>query len=64
MPRNDSFCTAKAQVVAQFERTYLVNLLTTHEGNISRAAKHARKERRAFTRLLQKYDLNRQQFQA
>ena len=62
--KDASFCTAKAQAVAQFERTYLVNLLTAHAGNISRAARHAGKERRAFTRLLQKYDLNRQQFQA
>ena len=58
-----SFRQAKIRIIEQFERTYLTNLLTAHAGNISRAAKHAGKERRAFTRLLQKYDLHRQSFQ-
>jgi two-component system, NtrC family, response regulator GlrR len=62
--KNDSFRKAKAQVIEQFERTYLMNLLSVHGGNITRAAKQAGKERRAFTRLLQKYDLHRCVFQA
>jgi DNA-binding NtrC family response regulator len=59
-----SFRAAKARVIEQFERTYLMSLLTTHAGNITRAAKHAGKERRAFTRLLQKHGLQRRPFQA
>ena len=56
--QNDSFRKAKAQVIEQFERTYLMHLLSIHRGNITHAAKQAGKERRAFTRLLQKYHLH------
>ena len=38
--------------IEEFERTYLCNLLSTHQGNISKAARAAKKERRAFQRLL------------
>jgi DNA-binding NtrC family response regulator len=48
---------AKAQAIGQFERVYLVNLLATHRGNVSQAAKAAGKERRTFQRLLVKYGL-------
>jgi two-component system response regulator GlrR len=48
---------AKAQAIGQFERVYLVNLLATHRGNVSQAAKAAGKERRTFQRLLLKYGL-------
>jgi len=54
-----SFGEAKARVIEQFERTYLSTLLAIHQGNISRAAQHAGKERRAFTRLLEKYALQK-----
>jgi DNA-binding NtrC family response regulator len=57
--RHASFREAKARVIEQFERTYLSALLSTHQGNISQAAKHAGKERRAFTRLLEKYALHK-----
>jgi two-component system response regulator GlrR len=60
----ESLREAKAWVIAQFERSYLHNLLSAHSGNITRAAKQAGKERRAFTRLLQKYDLNPRAFRA
>lgn len=62
-PRQTSFREAKARVIEQFERTYLSNLLSICEGNISQAAKQAGKERRAFTRLLEKYGLHRSSFQ-
>jgi DNA-binding NtrC family response regulator len=57
--RHASFRQAKARVIEQFERTYLSTLLSAHQGNISQAAKHAGKERRAFTRLLEKYALHK-----
>ena len=57
-----SFREAKARVIEQFERSYLTTLLSAHDGNITRAAQQAGKERRAFTRLLQKYDLQRCSF--
>ena len=57
-----SFRVAKASAVKQFERAYLMQLLVEHQGNISRAAQAAGKERRAFHRLLQKYGLKRHVF--
>lgn len=48
---------AKLEVVGEFERTYLVNLLSRSHGNISHAAKAAGKERRTFQRLLKKHSL-------
>jgi DNA-binding NtrC family response regulator len=64
MSRDESFRQAKTRVIEQFERSYLMNLLSVHGGNVTRAAKQAGKERRAFTRLLQKYDLHRCVFQS
>ena len=58
-----SFRDSKAQAIEQFERAYLINLLTSHQGNITRAARRAGKERRSFQRLLRKYGLERQVFQ-
>ena len=56
--------TVKSQAIEQFERTYLIDLLRLHQGNISRAAKSAGKERRTFQRLVQKYGLDRHVFHA
>jgi DNA-binding NtrC family response regulator len=59
IPETHSFREAKTRVLEQFERTYLSDLLTTHEGNVTRAAKHAGEPRRSLQRLLKKYRLNR-----
>jgi two-component system response regulator GlrR len=59
MPETHSFREAKTRVLEQFERTYLSNLLTAHEGNVTHAAKHAGEPRRSLQRLLKKYRLNR-----
>jgi DNA-binding NtrC family response regulator len=56
-PRNLGLAEAKFQAVGEFERTYLVNLLSRSHGNISHAAKAAGKERRTFQRLLKKHGL-------
>jgi DNA-binding NtrC family response regulator len=61
---NNSFRAAKARVIERFERNYLVHLLSAHQGNITHAAKQAGKERRAFTRLMQKYGLQRYTFRS
>ncbi|MGH7258620.1 MAG: sigma-54 interaction domain-containing protein [Nitrospiraceae bacterium] len=58
------FQQMKGRVIERFERSYLSELLATHQGNISQAARAARKERRSFQRLLQKYGLDRQAFTA
>jgi DNA-binding NtrC family response regulator len=59
-----SFQDMKAKVIEEFERAYLSELLANHQGNISKAARAARKERRAFQRLLMKYGLDRRVFMA
>jgi DNA-binding NtrC family response regulator len=48
----------KARVVARFERDYLQRALDGSGGNISAAARQAGKERRAFTRLLEKHGID------
>jgi two-component system, NtrC family, response regulator GlrR len=54
----------KAKVIEEFECAYLRDLLTTHHGNVSKAARAAKKERRAFQRLLMKHGLDRRVFTA
>jgi len=53
---------AKMAAVQEFERTYLINLLRVHHGNVTHAAKAAGKERRTFQRLLTKHQLHRSRF--
>ena len=49
---------AKAQEIARFERNYIQGLLSACKGNITRAAQVARKNRRAFWQLIQKYEID------
>ena len=56
------FREAKTRVIDQFERAYLVSLLTAHQGNVSRAAKEAGKPRRTLQKLLRKHGLDRIEF--
>ena len=58
------FQTMKTQVIDEFERSYLWKILSAHQGNISKAARAAKKERRAFQRLLHKHGLDRRVFSA
>ena len=53
------FSTAKAKIVANFEKHYLDNLMKKTSGNVTRAAKLAGTERRAFGKLLKKNGINR-----
>ena len=53
-----SFRDGRAEAIASFERRYVEDLLRRHNGNITRAAIEARKDRRAFGRLVKKYALN------
>ncbi len=55
--RRTSFREAKIQCIAQFEKSYLQALMHVHQGNITQAARAARKDRRAFWQLLRKYNL-------
>jgi DNA-binding NtrC family response regulator len=56
------FREAKAEVIARFEREYLCALLTRTEGNVSRAARIAGKERSRFKRLVRKHELQPREF--
>lgn len=55
MPAKESFKEAKARVVEAFERSYLSEMVAACGGNISRAAREAQKDRRAFFALLKKH---------
>lgn len=54
----ESFQDAKARCVQDFEKRFIEKLLVVHEGNISRAARSARKDRRAFWELIRKHGID------
>jgi DNA-binding NtrC family response regulator len=54
---DQSFQAMKSRVVWRFEHDFLLASLRAHQGNISRAASAAKKNRRAFWELLRKHDL-------
>ncbi len=56
------FRAAKARIVADFERSYLIELLSRTNGNLSYAARVSGKERSRLGKLVRKYGLARQQF--
>ncbi len=57
-----AFREAKARAIAQFERSYVTELLARSHGNLSLAARVAGKERSRFGRLVKKYGLTRDAF--
>jgi len=60
----ESFREKKARMVAEFERSYIEELLKTAEGNITRAAEAARKDRRALRLLIRKHKIDVKTFKA
>ena len=58
----ESFQAAKAKVITQFERAYIHGLLGTYQGNITKAAEAAQKNRRAFWQLMRKHQIDAQSF--
>jgi DNA-binding NtrC family response regulator len=56
-PEDQSFRTMKSRVVRRFEHDFLASVLRAHQGNITRAAFAAKKNRRAFWELLRKHNL-------
>jgi DNA-binding NtrC family response regulator len=58
----ESFRAAKAQVVRQFERSYIEHVLADAAGNVTRAARAAKKNRRAFFALVRKHGIEPQRF--
>jgi len=59
---DEAFKAAKARAVAQFEKTYIVALLSRTAGNISLASRLSGKDRSDIGKLLRKYGLDRRQF--
>jgi DNA-binding NtrC family response regulator len=53
------FRQARAQAIEAFEKSYVNESLRRWGGNITRAARDAQKDRRAFGRLVKKYKINR-----
>jgi two-component system response regulator GlrR len=51
------FRLARAQAIEKFEKAYVAELMEKHRGNITRAALEAGKDRRAFGRLVGKYQV-------
>ena len=51
-----TFQEAKRKAIEAFEREYVSNILCLYNGNITRAAKAAGKDRRVFGRLVKKYN--------
>lgn len=60
-PRFIGFGQAKTHAVGAFERGYLEDALASAGGNVTRAARLAGKERRAFGKLLKKHGIDRNQ---
>ena len=58
-----NFHDAKAIAIANFEQRYLAELMREAKGNVSAAARLAKKERRALGKLLRKHGIDRQGFQ-
>jgi two-component system response regulator GlrR len=59
-----SFQESKARIIADFEKTYIRDLLVVFQGNISKAAQAAKKNRRAFWELIRKHGINVESFRS
>lgn len=57
-----SFQEMKANVISEFEKTYIENILIVYRGNITKAAEAAQKERRTFWQLIRKHKIDVQKF--
>jgi len=60
--KGQAFKLAKASAVAEFERSYLSEMLARTSGNISLAARLAKKDRGAFNKLVKKHRLDTDSF--
>jgi DNA-binding NtrC family response regulator len=60
--QDESFREAKARAVADFEKTYLIQLLRELSGNVSQAARRADMDRASLQRLLRRHKINAEDF--
>jgi DNA-binding NtrC family response regulator len=56
-PESQSFQQLKAKAIDRFEESYIRRLLLIHDGNITKAAVAAGKDRRAFWELMRKHGI-------
>ena len=61
---SEPFKRAKQRVIEDFERNYLIELIASHQGNVTQAARAAGKERRDLGKLLKKHRLEPRNFRA
>jgi two-component system, NtrC family, response regulator GlrR len=61
-PPQEGFRVAKARVIDNFERGYLEQLLAAYRGNVTHAARAAKKDRRAFFELMRKHRVAPERF--
>jgi DNA-binding NtrC family response regulator len=54
----ESFQGAKNRIIAEFEKSFVERALLLNHGNISRAARAAKKSRRAFWELIRKHQID------
>jgi two-component system response regulator GlrR len=59
---SESFQQSKTRIIVQFERTYIQRLMVAHNGNVTQAARAAKKNRRAFWELIRKYNIDVRSF--
>jgi len=57
-PKPESFKEAKTNIIANFERAYIQELMTKYHGNVSQAALAAKKNRRALWELIRKHRID------
>jgi DNA-binding NtrC family response regulator len=57
-PAPVSFKALRQRTIEIFERDYLIQMISEHHGNVTRAARAAGKDRREFGKLLKKYHLD------
>lgn len=61
-PLDLSFKDGRAQVLADYERTYLTECLKRHHGNIAQCAQHCGVDNKTFYRKMQDYGLDKRDF--
>lgn len=62
VPAEEGFRVAKARMIDNFERGYLEQLLAAYRGNVTHAARAAKKDRRAFFELMRKHRVAPERF--
>jgi DNA-binding NtrC family response regulator len=62
--RREGFKEAKEKIVEQFEKSYVQGMLVAFQGNITKAARAANKNRRAFWQLIRKHGIDVHSFKS